>query len=27
VPTVVVAGRSHVNPAPAWLREQLSRPA
>ncbi|MET9909052.1 glutaredoxin domain-containing protein [Streptomyces sp. NPDC006476] len=27
VPTVVVAGRSHVNPAPAWLREQLCRPA
>lgn len=24
VPTVVVAGRPHVNPDPAWLREQLS---
>ncbi|KAB8194853.1 hypothetical protein FH608_017010 [Nonomuraea phyllanthi] len=23
VPTVVVAGRPHVNPAPAWVREQL----
>jgi glutaredoxin len=27
VPTVVVAGRPHVNPDPAWLREQLSRSA
>ncbi|MEU1180797.1 glutaredoxin domain-containing protein [Streptomyces sp. NPDC005820] len=27
VPTVVVAGRSHVNPDPAWVREQLSRSA
>jgi glutaredoxin len=27
VPTVVVAGRSHVNPDPAWVREQLSRTA
>ncbi|WP_181139210.1 glutaredoxin domain-containing protein [Streptomyces sp. Ru72] len=25
VPTVVVAGRPHVNPDPAWVREQLSR--
>lgn len=25
VPTVVVAGRAHVNPDPAWVREQLSR--
>ncbi|MFI0984246.1 glutaredoxin domain-containing protein [Streptomyces exfoliatus] len=25
VPTVVVAGRAHVNPAPAWLRDQLAR--
>ncbi|MFE5716398.1 glutaredoxin domain-containing protein [Streptomyces sp. NPDC056501] len=25
VPTVVVAGRAHVNPDPAWLREQLAR--
>ena len=24
VPTVVVAGRPHVNPDPAWVREQLS---
>ncbi|MEU9622549.1 glutaredoxin domain-containing protein [Streptomyces sp. NPDC048155] len=24
VPTVVVAGRSHVNPDPEWVREQLS---
>ncbi|TXS36808.1 glutaredoxin domain-containing protein [Streptomyces sp. OR43] len=23
VPTVVVAGRSHTNPDPAWVREQL----
>lgn len=27
VPTVVVAGQPHTNPDPAWLREQLSRPA
>ena len=27
VPTVVVAGRSHVNPDPSWVREQLSRSA
>jgi glutaredoxin len=27
VPTVVVAGRSYVNPDPAWVREQLSRSA
>ncbi|MET7731950.1 glutaredoxin domain-containing protein [Streptomyces sp. NPDC005402] len=27
VPTVVVAGRSHVNPDPAWVRAQLSRSA
>ncbi|MEU9802600.1 glutaredoxin domain-containing protein [Streptomyces sp. NPDC051000] len=25
VPTVVVAGRPHVNPDPRWVREQLSR--
>ncbi|MDG5804737.1 glutaredoxin domain-containing protein [Streptomyces ossamyceticus] len=25
VPTVVVAGRSHTNPDPGWVREQLSR--
>ncbi|MGW1255452.1 glutaredoxin domain-containing protein [Streptomyces sp. NPDC002513] len=24
VPTVVVAGRAHTNPDPAWVREQLS---
>nr|WP_168514583.1 glutaredoxin domain-containing protein [Streptomyces sp. S1D4-11]QIZ00201.1 hypothetical protein HEP87_48210 [Streptomyces sp. S1D4-11] len=24
VPTVVVAGRAHVNPDPEWVREQLS---
>ncbi|MFH8336608.1 glutaredoxin domain-containing protein [Streptomyces sp. AM6-12] len=24
VPTVVVAGRPHVNPDPAWVRDQLS---
>lgn len=24
VPTVVVAGESHTNPAPAWVRRQLS---
>ncbi|MFI5859915.1 glutaredoxin domain-containing protein [Streptomyces sp. NPDC051546] len=24
VPTVVVAGRPHTNPAPEWVREQLS---
>ncbi|KOV58181.1 glutaredoxin domain-containing protein [Streptomyces sp. MMG1121] len=24
VPTVVVAGRPHTNPDPAWVREQLS---
>lgn len=27
VPTVVVAGRSHTNPDPAWLREQLLKPS
>ncbi|WP_030318980.1 glutaredoxin domain-containing protein [Streptomyces flavochromogenes] len=27
VPTVLVAGRPHVNPDPAWAREQLRRPA
>lgn len=27
VPTVVVAGRPHTNPAPQWVREQLSRSA
>ncbi|PZH15281.1 hypothetical protein C1I97_08515 [Streptomyces sp. NTH33] len=27
VPTVVVAGRPHVNPDPEWVREQLSRSA
>jgi len=27
VPTVVVDGRPHVNPDPAWVREQLSRSA
>ncbi|WP_324784563.1 glutaredoxin domain-containing protein [Streptomyces sp. H51] len=27
VPTVVVAGRPHVNPDPAWVREQLARSA
>lgn len=26
VPTVVVAGRPHVNPDPGWVREQLARP-
>ncbi|MFD3307524.1 glutaredoxin domain-containing protein [Streptomyces sp. NPDC058694] len=26
VPTVVVAGRPHTNPDPAWVREQLSPP-
>ncbi|MFJ7147089.1 glutaredoxin domain-containing protein [Streptomyces sp. NPDC100445] len=25
VPTVVVAGRAHVNPDPAWVRAQLPR--
>ncbi|MFF1507487.1 glutaredoxin domain-containing protein [Streptomyces sp. NPDC058326] len=25
VPTVVVEGRAHVNPDPAWVREQLER--
>ncbi|WP_320774485.1 glutaredoxin domain-containing protein [Streptomyces sp. CRN 30] len=25
VPTVVVAGRAHVNPDPAWVRAQLGR--
>jgi mycoredoxin len=25
VPTVIVAGESHTNPDPAWVREQLSR--
>ncbi|WNM34950.1 glutaredoxin domain-containing protein [Streptomyces sp. Li-HN-5-11] len=27
VPTVVVAGRPHTNPDPAWVREQLSSSA
>ncbi|MFI8961361.1 glutaredoxin domain-containing protein [Streptomyces sp. NPDC053493] len=27
VPTVVVAGRAHTNPDPAWVREQLRRTA
>ncbi|MGW5093966.1 glutaredoxin domain-containing protein [Streptomyces nodosus] len=27
VPTVVVGGRPHTNPDPAWVREQLPRPA
>lgn len=27
VPTVVVAGTPHVNPDPAWVRQQLSRSA
>lgn len=27
VPTVVVAAQPHVNPDPAWVREQLSRSA
>jgi glutaredoxin len=27
VPTVVVAGRPHTNPDPAWVRQQLSSPA
>lgn len=27
VPTVVVAGRPHTNPDPAWVREQLRRAA
>ncbi|THA49775.1 hypothetical protein E6R62_26865 [Streptomyces sp. A1136] len=27
VPTVVVAGRPHVNPDPGWVREQLARSA
>lgn len=27
VPTVIVAGRPHTNPDPAWVREQLSPPA
>ncbi|MFE9920870.1 glutaredoxin domain-containing protein [Streptomyces sp. NPDC005774] len=27
VPTVVVAGRPHVNPDPEWVREQLTRSA
>ncbi|MGW7287409.1 glutaredoxin domain-containing protein [Streptomyces sp. NPDC054847] len=27
VPTVVVAGRPHTNPDPAWVQEQLSRHA
>lgn len=26
VPTVVVAGRPHVNPRPQWVREQLAPP-
>jgi hypothetical protein len=25
VPTVVVGGRAHTNPRPAWVREQLTR--
>ncbi|WP_055598556.1 glutaredoxin domain-containing protein [Streptomyces aureus] len=27
VPTVLVSGRPHVNPDPAWVREQLRRSA
>ncbi|MFE6815376.1 glutaredoxin domain-containing protein [Streptomyces sp. NPDC057677] len=27
VPTVFIEGRPHVNPDPAWVREQLGRPA
>ncbi|MEV4925357.1 glutaredoxin domain-containing protein [Streptomyces roseoverticillatus] len=27
VPTVIVAGRPHTNPDPAWVREQLARSA
>ncbi|MGW8598125.1 glutaredoxin domain-containing protein [Streptomyces sp. NPDC055893] len=27
VPTVLIEGRPHVNPDPAWVREQLRRPA
>ncbi|GHH01092.1 membrane protein [Streptomyces lanatus] len=27
VPTVIVEGRPHTNPDPAWVREQLSRSA
>ncbi|MFE7583977.1 glutaredoxin domain-containing protein [Streptomyces gardneri] len=27
VPTVVVAGRAHVNPDPSWVRAQLTREA
>ncbi|MEW2497206.1 glutaredoxin domain-containing protein [Streptomyces nodosus] len=27
VPTVVVGGRPHTNPDPAWVRDQLPRPA
>ncbi|MER6141784.1 glutaredoxin domain-containing protein [Streptomyces sparsogenes] len=27
VPTVMVASQPHTNPDPAWVREQLSRPA
>jgi hypothetical protein len=27
VPTVIVAGKPHTNPDPAWVREQLSRSA
>ncbi|KUM89770.1 hypothetical protein AQI88_39495 [Streptomyces cellostaticus] len=27
VPTVIVAGRPHTNPDPAWVRKQLSRSA
>jgi mycoredoxin len=26
VPTVVVGGRAHTNPRPAWVREQLTGP-
>ncbi|MEU3748688.1 MULTISPECIES: glutaredoxin domain-containing protein [Streptomyces] len=27
VPTVVVAGRAHVNPDPGWVRDRLAKPA
>ncbi|WP_432157058.1 glutaredoxin domain-containing protein [Streptomyces sp. bgisy153] len=27
VPTVLVDGRPHVNPDPAWVRRQISRPS
>ncbi|MFJ9567952.1 glutaredoxin domain-containing protein [Streptomyces fuscichromogenes] len=26
VPTIVIAGRAHTNPDPAWVREQLPSP-